>query len=97
MGVKTLWQLLEAEGLLAHWRGSDAQEHRLIVEEVEGKVVAVDLAMWIMQARESGALAEHFTPEEAAAKVALERVRSTSQFFCVSAWSSPPLFHPFRS
>jgi flap endonuclease GEN len=73
MGVNQLWKLLEESGLVDRLQGTDPSDHAALVAEVEGKVIAVDLAMWIMQARESGALSEHFSPEEAAAKVAFER------------------------
>lgn len=73
MGVKQLWHLLQDAGLVTHLRGSDAVDHRQIVQQVENTTIAVDLSMWVMQGREQAALAEHFSAEEAATKVAFER------------------------
>jgi hypothetical protein len=49
MGVKSLWQLLQSERLLEKRFGSNPEDYPHLMREVEGKVVAVDLAMWTMQ------------------------------------------------
>jgi hypothetical protein len=76
MGVVQLWNVLQGEGLVESLSGSVPEEHRRLVDEVDGKVLAVDLSVWIMQATAQTALFELFTPEEAAIKVCLERVSS---------------------
>lgn len=49
MGVNALWQLLRAEGLVEHYQGSGAADHRQIVNDVDGLAVAVDMSVWCMQ------------------------------------------------
>lgn len=46
MGVKQLWNLLQGEGLVERRQGISDGDLPPIVREVDGKVVAVDLAMW---------------------------------------------------
>ena len=71
MGVKQLWQLLKNADLVESW---DASNVPALAQELDGKVLAVDLSMWLMQAGEQTALQAHMDTTEAAAKVAIERV-----------------------
>ena len=73
MGVKQLWKLLKNADLVENW---DASTVPALAQELEGKVLAVDLSMWLMQASEQVALTPHFNLAEGAAKVAFERVSS---------------------
>lgn len=75
MGVKSLWQSLIAADLVEQWDGQIPAALPPLTAELDGKVLAVDLSMWIMQAGEQAALAPYCNQEEAAAKVAFERVR----------------------
>jgi len=72
MGVKNLWQVLDEAGLLVDWTG-DASSARLLSCDLNAKVIAIDLSMWIMQASEQEALLPHFSQDAAHAKVAFER------------------------
>ena len=75
MGVAGLWKLLRSQGLVTEYNGSEGQ-HPDIVQLVAGKVIAVDLSLWVFQARFEPNLRQNFTSESAAcAKVAFERVR----------------------
>lgn len=74
MGVKQLWSLLQGERILEKTQGANPEAHLDIVHEVDGKVIAVDLAMWMMQADQQQALLPHFSKEERCVKVAFERV-----------------------
>lgn len=49
MGVNALWQLLHAEGLVEHYSGSSTEDHRQIVDDVDGLAVAIDMGVWVMQ------------------------------------------------
>ena len=51
MGVNALWQLLRDEEVVEHYKGALPQDYAAIVAAVDGKAIAVDLSMWIMQAR----------------------------------------------
>ena len=60
---------------MTEYNGSEGQ-HSDIVQLVAGKVIAVDLSLWVFQARLEPNLRQNFTSESAAcAKVAFERVR----------------------
>ena len=60
---------------MTEYNGSEGQ-HPDIVQLVAGKVIAVDLSLWVFQARLEPNLRQNFTSESAAcAKVAFERVR----------------------
>lgn len=74
MGVKSLWQLINGANLIQQWSGQNPTDVPAIAAEMEGKVLAIDLSMWIMQAGEQLALIPHCNQVEAAAKVAFERV-----------------------
>lgn len=73
MGVKSLWQLINGANLIQQWSGQNPTDVPAIAAEMEGKVLAIDLSMWIMQAGEQLALIPHCNQVEAAAKVAFER------------------------
>jgi hypothetical protein len=81
MGVKSLWQALIGADLIEQWNGQTPTAMPALAAELDGKVLAVDLSMWVMQAGEQAALTPYCTQEEAAAKVAFERVSSTSSLF----------------
>lgn len=74
MGINALWQLLRAEELVEHYAGAKASDHAAIVQAVDGAAVAVDLAVWCVQADQQQALLPHFSREERCMKVAFERV-----------------------
>lgn len=50
MGVSGLWDILKAQGAVKCKVGSQPGEYGAICKELEGKVVAVDLSPWLMQA-----------------------------------------------
>lgn len=56
MGVKQLWPLLRAEGLVEWYRGGLEGEYGTCLSEVDGTAVAVDLAAWLVQASGGQAL-----------------------------------------
>ena len=74
MGVKSLWQSLIGADLVEQWNGQNPADIPAIAAELDGKVFAVDLSMWVMQAGEQIALTPYCNQDEAAAKVAFERV-----------------------
>lgn len=81
MGVKQLWPLLNNYGVVEKWdAAADATAVRRLAEEVDGKVIAVDLPMWVMQATEQTELGPHFSTESAAVKVAFERTLQWLRF-----------------
>jgi len=50
-------------------------DHAAVVAEVENKVVAVDLSVWLVQAQTQPALVENFSsPQAAVLKVVFDRV-----------------------
>lgn len=68
MGVGLLWEAVEAEATVG----------KAALQMMEGKALAVDTALWIMEGIQQSALMEHFPREEArAVKVIFERVRDT--------------------
>ncbi|PSC67428.1 phosphatidate cytidylyltransferase [Micractinium conductrix] len=82
MGVKQLWPLLRAEGLVEWYRGGLEGEYGTCLSEVDGTAVAVDLAAWLVQASggqalpradTQAALLPHFSREERCMKIAFER------------------------
>ncbi|GAB4815602.1 hypothetical protein N2152v2_002648, partial [Parachlorella kessleri] len=83
MGVKQLWQLLQGEGLLVKRFGSNPDDYPHLIREVDGKVVAVDLSMWAMQADQQLALLPHFSREERCIKVAFERALQWLRHGCL--------------
>jgi hypothetical protein len=74
MGVKYLWHSLNKANLIQEWNGKDPTDLPIIAAEMEGKVLAIDLSIWSMQAGEQLALIPLCNQVEAAAKVAFERV-----------------------
>ena len=78
MGVNSLWKLLRSEGLVTELDGSSKEQHAKIVELVAGKVIAVDLSLWVFQARSELNLRQHFSEAAACVKVAFERVSHDS-------------------
>lgn len=76
MGVSELWTLLKGEGVAQLWSASEGT-HAHLVEEVEGKTVAIDLSAWIIQAACQPNLAEVFSdPDSQALIVTFNRVSS---------------------
>lgn len=73
MGISSLWKLLAEEGILRKLVGSSPEEHSSLLAELDGKVIAIDLSAWIMQADQQMALSPHFSRTERCMKVALER------------------------
>lgn len=60
MGISSCWKLLHDEGVVERYNGGRAEDHARIVEAVDGKAIAVDLSMWIMQVRErQGGMNDH--------------------------------------
>jgi hypothetical protein len=74
MGVKSLWQLINGANLVEQWNGQNPTHVPAIAAELDGSVLAVDLSMWIMQATGQQELNVYCNADEAAAKVAFERV-----------------------
>ena len=73
MGVRELWTLLRSANLVSESHGSS--DHPEILEQVQGRVVAVDLSQWIFHANSQPELLATFTtPEARCLKVAFERV-----------------------
>ncbi|KAK9839698.1 hypothetical protein WJX81_006968 [Elliptochloris bilobata] len=84
MGVQSLWKALRAEeGLVVRVRGSDgdAGQHR-VATEVDGRVVAVDLAQWVVQASEKRVDYEHLR-EARCVRVAFERAVNWLRYGCL--------------
>jgi len=75
MGVKSLWQSIKGADLIQQWNGKDPTDVPAIAAEMEGKVLAIDFSMWVMQAGEQIELSHYTNQAEAAAKVAFDRVR----------------------
>ncbi|KAI8470266.1 MAG: hypothetical protein J3K34DRAFT_510633 [Monoraphidium minutum] len=74
MGVKHLWRTLERGGAVEVLDGGDAAQHDVILEELEGSVVAVDLSAWLVQAQTQPALAQAYDSDFACAlKVVFDR------------------------
>ena len=73
--MKSFWQFISGAKLIQQWNGQNPIDVPAIAAEMEGKVIAVDFSMWIMQAAGNQELLQHCNQEEAAAKVAFERVR----------------------
>ena len=79
MGVKRLWEALESSNLIEQFIGNNNADIPVLARSLDdGPVFAVDLSMWILQAGQQADLQHLFSQEEAAAKVAFERVRSTN-------------------
>ena len=57
-------------------RADDPAAHPTILERVEGKVLAVDLSLWIFHAVSQPELADLFPPEGQVAKVVFEKQAS---------------------
>ncbi|KAK9836481.1 hypothetical protein WJX74_001392 [Apatococcus lobatus] len=94
MGFKEIWNLLRSDGRLVELVG--VEDHSQIAKEVEGKVIAVDLSFWVVQASTQPALQEVFrnSPSEACLKVVFERVNNLLRYgalpVCVLEGQSPP-------
>ena len=88
MGVASLWNLLRSQGLVTELKGSEGQ-HPDIVQLFSGKVIAIDLSIWIFQATNERNLQEHFGVQASCAKVAFERV--SLQQRCLAALISVSL------
>lgn len=75
MGVSELWSLLKSVGVTKFWSGGEGT-HAIIVTEVEGKSIAIDLSAWIVQATCQPNLVEVFSdPGSQALIVTFNRVR----------------------
>ena len=61
----------------------DPAAHPTILDRVEGKVLAVDLSLWIFHAVSQPELAELFSPEGQVAKVVFERALNWLRHGCV--------------
>lgn len=95
MGVQNLWKALEKGGAVEKLEGSQAGQHERIVDAVEGKVVAVDLSAWLMQAQSAPALLEHFdSPYARAVKVVFDRVSEAAQHAARTHQASTKQRHP---
>ena len=64
-------------------RADDPAAHPTILERVEGKVLAVDLSLWIFHAVSQPELADLFPPEGQVAKVVFERALNWLRHGCV--------------
>ena len=82
MGVAQLWQALSKDPtIVQRWNG---KEHATAAAaEIEGKVIAVDLSMWIFQAQLQEKIQEHFSKTECAMKVAFERTMQLLRHGCI--------------
>lgn len=75
MGVTNLWRSLEHGGAVWRLDGSTPAQHEALTAELEGKVLAVDLSVWIMQAQTQPALLENYhSPHARALKIVFDRV-----------------------
>ena len=80
MGVSELWSLLKGVGVTQLWSAAEGT-HDLLVKEVEGKTVAIDLSAWIVQATCQPNLAEVFSdPDSQALIVTFNRVSAPADF-----------------
>lgn len=74
MGVSQLWSLLKSLGNVQSISASDGA-HTTIVQEVQGRAVAVDLSGWVVQATCQPDLAQAFNdPDSQALSVSFNRV-----------------------
>eukprot|EP00887_Chlorella_sp_A99_P003372 scaffold7.g3372.t1 len=83
MGVNTLWKLLAAEEVVQKYAGLNPADYAALVRAVDGAVIAVDLAMWLMQAELQKELLPHFSREERCMKVAFERALQWLRHGCL--------------
>lgn len=75
MGNPQIWKILDANGLVKKIQPQEPNGQQRISREVEGKLVAVDLSLWLMQAISSAELTRHIHSQNArCAKVVFERV-----------------------
>lgn len=73
MGVPGSWQ--DLDGVIDHYQGTG--RHAELVSLLNGKVVGVDLAIWVGQARNQPNLRGiGFSEEAACSKMAFEKVTS---------------------
>lgn len=74
MGVMQLWNLLKESSVLKVIEGET--EHGRIVAEAEGKVIAVDLSVWICEATQQMDIRQAFEGDDStlSLKVVFERV-----------------------
>eukprot|EP00879_Flechtneria_rotunda_P023086 GHRR01024405.1.p1 GENE.GHRR01024405.1~~GHRR01024405.1.p1 ORF type:complete len:135 (+),score=39.50 GHRR01024405.1:865-1269(+) len=74
MGVNNLWKSLVKGNAVRTLEGSVAGQLQQILQEVENRVIAVDLSAWLMQAQTQPALLEHYSSDYArAVKVVFDR------------------------
>ena len=78
MGVKQLWKELEARGALRKLAGGS--HHAELAAELEGKVVAIDLAIWAAQCSDQVYASQELNHAQKAAKLALERATMLLQY-----------------
>lgn len=71
MGVKQLWKELEAKGALRKLAGGS--HHAELAAELEGKVVAIDLAIWAAQCSDQVYASQELNHAQKSAKLAMER------------------------
>lgn len=70
-----MWKILDADGLIRKIKSQEPNGQQRISREVEGKLVAVDLSLWLMQAINSADLTKHVHTQTArCVKVVFERV-----------------------
>ena len=75
MGVVHFWEALRHEGLVKQLT-AEKGEDREIANAVDGRVLAVDLSVWVLQAGLQQDRQVHFGPTQSALKLCFERVRS---------------------
>jgi hypothetical protein len=89
MGVSNLWKALDKGGVVSVLNGGHPTDHAEIIQELENKVIAVDLSAWLMQAQGQMALVEHFaSPQARCLKVVFDRVS-----VCTAARAAASLWH----
>ncbi|CAL5220963.1 g3069 [Coccomyxa viridis] len=84
MGVKELWKLFREEKLMQEWscetHGAGVQ--KAVADQIEGKVVAVDISQWACNALTQQATADLWSEEGRVVKVAFDRIVNFLRFGC---------------
>lgn len=76
MGNPQLWRYLKDQGALKSVKGGERNCQLKMLQELEDKLVAVDLSCWLMQASTNCELAKTFhSPASRSARVLFDRVR----------------------
>ena len=75
MGCSDLWKRLAAEGCIESLNGGTRGDYEKILKEIQGKILAVDSSVWLMEVKSQAQLRQSLRTEMAAfLKIILERV-----------------------